>query len=268
MPLGNTLYATNSANLCVKSTTTLVTPTVIEDPLWPQANLLTSDRYQVWKCPVTSATSVDVVFDFGASKTVTAIGVLGMHRVPGGLWPIATAWASSTDNTTWTSAINVSCGGVDAVACAPAVAVPWVGRYLRCRFNNTNFSGANGFSVGKLFAATTMNDIGVAYAPGSTEATVQPNSRVRLLDGHEVVTSYGSTRRVFSMQFPASNDARRNTIRSLSTLPDPFVLVPPDRTACECRAIADTFTSEAVWGVVGAVSGDLWNCALDIESLP
>jgi hypothetical protein len=209
---------------------------------------------------------VSVEMDLGGSRTIGVMGALALAR---GLmpYPMSALLYYKTAVATWASSwvafpsytLSLS---TDALLVNPSV-VTGV-RYLRVRFDNRGY----GFRLGKLLAAHVLTDLGVVYAPGSTEETVAQRSRVQMLDGHEVVTEYGPSRRRFSMQFPASNHARREAIKALATDLVPFVLHAPSGEVFECRAIADTFASEAVWGVAGSTASDLWNCALEVESLP
>lgn len=258
MPYWTTKYALASANYATLSTTSIIS-TPVEDAEFPQSNLLIDDRYVVWKCPGESAVTVDL--NLGSLRTVGVVGVLGCHR--SGSFPNSTTWYASTDNANWSLLTNILALGIDSVFAVTHMSV----RYVRCIFNNAQYS-SGAFTVGKLFVASTLNDFGVVYGIGSTESTVMQRSRVRLLDGHEVVTKYGENRKRFTMLFPAADSARRTELLTLATELKPFVLVASDRTFYECRAVADVVESEARFGVVGTPDSDLWNCTLEIESLP
>lgn len=271
MPLQTTKYVDPAANYCNLSTTSIITSgySIRQADGFPLTNLLSSDRYAVYKCPAMAANEfADIVFDFGAmNKTLGALGILGFSLV--GTSPsLICECRHATVLGTWTDfspiLMPLPTTGRNSIQSPTAV---FNKRYLRLTFN-AMASASGGFTLGKVLAASTITDLSIVYAPGSTESHIMQNSRVRLLDGHEVVTSYGPNRRAWVMEFPAVSHLTRSRLVSLAHSTTPFVLQAPSGEAFECRAIADTFTSQAVWGVVGTTASDLWNCAFEVESLP
>lgn len=270
MPLQTTRVIRGVDNLLVKLNPSDAYPLAVYPA---NGSALTSpDRYT----PLTVAalepnTNQDLIVDLSTNVNVYAIGLLGLNV--SGVGPYQLSFDSAT-NAGYPSGTYTSRSGLisladdvrDVIVALPAVASM---RYLRCALY-AGGDGCDSFTVSKMFACSSAKyaNLGVVYAPDSKESTVSQRSRVRLLDGHEVVTEYGPSRRQFVMQFPNSSSARRDTIRAVATDLLPFVLHAPSGEAFECRAIEDTFTSEAVWGVVGSTTSDLWNCTLEVESLP
>jgi len=272
MPLYTTRYATPSMNHCTTSTASIITSGYTTRAVsgFPLTNLLSSDRYAVYACPAMAANEwADVVIDFGKTASISVLGLLGFS-LAGAAPSMTCACKHAAILGTWSdfSPITMPLPTVLRDVSQTTTFVTSK-RYLRMIFNS-GASASNGFTLGKVLAAQMMFEpkTGAVYAPGSTESHVMQNSRVRLLDGREVVTSYGPNRRSFVMEFPTASQSTRSILVSLANSTTPFVLGAPSGETFECRAISDTFTSEAVWGVVGSTTSDLWNCSFEVESLP
>jgi hypothetical protein len=278
MPLNTTQYARATDNVA-RCFCDPVAPTANQDAGYPQSNILLPDRYTVWKC---SAPVVDENGDLTVRVnrslpfTMGAVGLLNYCPLDGvgGVVHFYCRAGTDMEDYPWNDMGTLNMAEVNTEY-----------GYSVTRYKSDNsktllqsfssikqfkmvFVGCAGLSLGGIYMGPALSDLGVVYAPGSTEATVGQRSRVRLLDGREVVTEYGGSRRVLVMNFPNSSSTRRDLLRRLATDLLPFVLKAPSGETFECRAIADTFTSEAVWGIAGNTTSDLWNCTLEVESLP
>lgn len=289
MPANTTQYISGGSNSATKALATSAYPTVInstvagtsplfEQLAFPMSNLLNRDRYVTWACSDGDGVDEDsdgkyevaVELEFAAGVSIGVMGVLGMALGTGAVvsqayWyykTIAGGWGSA-----WTAfpGSPMTLSGSDSMALVTGGNVTSI-KFLRVVFKTNGY----GFSVGKLLTCpvASLVDLGVVYAPGSTETVVMQRSRVRMLDGHEVVTRYGNSRYAFAMNFPCSDNTRYQRIKTLSQSLISFVLLAPSGDVLEVRAIADTFSAEARWGVAGSTSSDQWNCALEVESLP
>jgi hypothetical protein len=273
MPLDFIRYARQSTNNYCRTGQALVTVTSgREETAYPVTNLLDADRYVPWRCPAFSGEQnptgdIVVTVDLKALKDVSLIGHLAWRLNTGSPGvPYYGSWEyQNKDTSVWTPLIS----GVMLRDALTAITLTRA-RYFRLTLAVPADMGSVGCSLGKLFVGkyNELDSAGpIIYAPGSVETDVMQRSRTRLLDGREVVTTLGSTRRRWRMSYPASPALRRETLRTLAAS-DPFYLMTPDRLAYEVRAVSDEFSTTAVWGAGGSTTSDLWDCEIEVESLP
>lgn len=128
----------------------------------------------------------------------------------------------------------------------------------------------DGFSLGSILLGNIVDDLGIAYSPGSSETSVL--RRVHNTTANMVTTSatVGTTvKKRISYRFSNVDATTKVTLRGYAEASPVLMLLPgPDvygtsRELYEMDFADDGFVSETVWG-----TPEVYNCTLSGESLP
>lgn len=276
--MGNTRFVTLAQNAACRATAALTNPklangaggvyagapALVEDPSYPMANILGRDRYSVWACPAGADNSggggeVWVDLDLGSNRTVLAVGILGFRAVgsfPSSMLP---SWRnagsySATGYTTDIPAINL--GTRNPVSVLPA---PRTARYWRFAFPFASFG--DGFRVGKFFLATTITDLGFLYS-GAEYPRVTPRVLSQSGGQHPNVKVTGDPYDMPTLQFTNVAQSTKDTLSTLASQSQPFVLIDPFDRARECILASDRHVSSHIWA-----PPDRWSVSLELREM-
>ena len=243
-------------NYALNAATTILAVTS-EDANFPGVNVKVRDRYIVWKSTSTSGVDINLDLDIGTGKTVAVVGVLGFR--PAGV-NISPTTVNVLSGTTYPGGLtNVVSISTILKRDMHALVTPSGNRYWRFSFSLST----NQFSVGKVLLGT-IDDLGIAYSPGSAEAPGRTRSRVVTVMGAPVIRDQGDVMNRLRYQFRSVPQATRDkliTYLNLSAMPK--ALLTPFDQPIEFIPDQDFQTVEHAWG-----PPDLYNLDFQVMALP
>ena len=239
---------------------------VVEDPDFPMTNLLSNDRYAIWKTGEVSSGPVVVEIDFGAGYPVDCIGVLGVHYYTSGSAPMAAVFKYLTSADGW--------GGVwrefensiaylrtaESLLFQPSVVADV--RFLQITLSAGESAGS--WSVAKMYGGAAV-DITLWYSAGRSDTDVAPRSRVRTMGGFPYMTTYGEHYQILKLPFKTVTTVVKDKLVTIAESDTQFVISLPTGEAYECIPAGESFDVVHVFG-----SGvlNLWDVTLEVEVLP
>lgn len=196
---------------------------------YPMENLLTWDRRAPWKVtkPGSLFSTAYVDIDLGTSRSLRVFGMLGLLKPASFPFSIALYYRTSAQGYDPSTA-----GGVWSTINNSAI---WLYqrdlivenesatglRYLRLAFQSAN--SGDGWTVGKLLAATAFTDLGFLYGPDSELPYVTHVQTVEGCDGGIFRTKMGEPTRRFVLKFPYLENTSRAAVQSLGNELYPFL---------------------------------------------
>lgn len=242
-------------------------PALVQDSAYPMVNATLPDRHAIiWATtnPVANGGGLDVILevDFGSSKSVQAIGLLGFRSFGAAAFPnnlgVEYLPGASYAPTGWTQLPLITLSGL--VANPFSLITPASARYWRFRFYNA--AGGSGFSVGGLLLATGMTDLGFLYSRAD-DTLVLPKTTVEGYGRVPIVTRTGRTFRRFALEYANIDSATKGTFDILAAETLPFMYVAPDDTVHECILEGEEYLRSHVWS-----PPDRWAFTFPMRSLP
>lgn len=247
---------------------TIRTTTPPEDPLFPASNLRVPDRYLVWGVPATGG-DVTLGIDVGPGRTTHVVGIHGFVNDAsavfpntwscdgGNVWPRDGTWAAVVPPRWLLSTVGTLPQGSkrdDGLV----LGAPVTYRYFEWRFA---FNSLSGFSLGNLLAGQ-IDDLGIAYSPGSTEETIRARVTHRNAIGAPRVSEPGRPRSRRTLQFNAVPEAMLTKLRQMAAAA-PVSIVDPFSVVAQYDVREDGISINHRHG-----PPDLYDVTLALESLP
>ena len=250
-------------------------PALVQDADFPMSNALLVDRSAaIWvtgPTPDNDPLNSDLIIELHIGPTplsIVAAGVLGFSFGPGTLFPLSYLieyLPGATYSTSgWVSDIPAvsTQGGRDS----GAVFSPRTAKFWRFRFSSAGL-GANGFSVGSFFIATTVTDLGFLYSR-ATETLVQPQLLVEGYGHTPFISHTGLSFRRWALSYDNNDTTTRGLFDNLGyspvgSTPIPFVFLSPENGVYECVQDGEEFVREHIWA-----PPDRWRFTFPMRSLP
>ncbi len=220
--LGLTNYLTSSAT-ALKNGTGSGAPALIETAPYKMSNLLSSDRYTLWKSSILSApTQYFVDFDLGSGKSVGAAAAEGF-RAAAGVGPFIDVLyqvSTYTPGGTWLFAGSIPNLAVnlrdDGVEFTPVTARYW-------RFQLTPSGASDQFSLGKFFLGL-LTDLGAQHSPGATYTPMGNRLETPFPGGAIALTELGDDGSEIHIPWQVASGAVAQAFLTLQTLPGSILL--------------------------------------------
>lgn len=240
-------------------------PALVQDPAYPMANLLTHDRYTVWATGAAAA-SIAVHIDMGVTASPRMFGLLGLRVATGGYSPSQCAigyrtsvQGYSSDPGAYTSIGLIILPGLDATLEVGPTAM----RYLQFYFGMPGTGWGTGFSLGKLLATSTLQDLGFLYSPGFDHTIVTPQIRTRTQAGLPMVTRIGTPYSRFVMPLRSVDGGTLGVIQNIAGATDPFLYYDRINQPYECLPSRMEWSRSHRWS-----PPDAWDIDFEFEQLP
>lgn len=168
-----------------------------------------------------------------------------------------TAVATGTAVVTFTDRVDVISTAMDTDRYT-VLAAPVTFRYY---FPNVQFANFAKWGVGK-YVIGRLTDLGIAYSPGSAEATLLQRVHNRAVSGALLTTSTGPNRKRITYLFRSVPTSVRDVLVS-AVAGAPFLMLTPFGESLELDVPEDGLTVANTWG-----APDLFDITLSAESLP
>lgn len=201
-------------------------PALDETLPYGMANLLTSDRYTIWKTASTpSASPVLLDLDLGSDKATKAVAVLGYRRV--GASAVTTVTVKSAASASgyvpgaWTTqgTFSLSANPRDNGCEFSSVSH----RYWRLEFAH----GGSAWSAGRIWIGSPT-DLGAIHSPGGLYAPHRNRLETPLPSGATVLQDLGDPGADFTLPWNSIESSLRTTLQALADATGSFLLVDPD----------------------------------------
>lgn len=255
----------------VKNNGVGLSPPREEDPLYPMENAFNGDRFSPWRTSAAPPEPTSFDADMGANRTVNALGILGLtptaSSFPTTLFPQYSVNGSPGAGvgyppTSWNpfNPATISINGLRDAVLLPSS--PVTARYVR--FDFLNVIGFP-FSVGRLFVASTILTMGVAYSPNAEFEPVDFWASVRTTLQNEVRTKVALPAERRFCDFLSVPTATLNVLRNSAALGrrhTSFILLSP------FDEVLEVFGRIKWRHSYGDGSSDLWDVRLEMEQLP
>ena len=207
-------------------------PALDETSPYTMSNLIVADRYTIWKTANPPGGSpINVDFDLGSNKTVTAVGILG-YRPAGtlaatSLKVYSAASAAGYVPAGWT--LQATMNGISGNPRDLGAVIPSVSqRYWRFEFTHIGTAWSGGrFYIGN------PTDLGAIGDPGSSYTPFRNRLETPMPGGAVVLTDLGDPGATWVIPWSVIESSLRTTLLSLQALSSSFVLIDADENFFE-----------------------------------
>ena len=235
-------------------------PALDETSPYTMAKTQTSDRSSVWKtADPPSASPLNVDFDLGSNKTVTAAAILG-YRTSAGLAASSLKIYSAPSSAGYVPAAWTLQGTISSISGNPrdaGVVFSSVSqRYWRFEFTHAG----NAWSAGRLWLGNPT-DLGLIHTPGGVDRPFANRLETPQPNGAIVINALGDPGRDFSLPFASQDSSLRDTLQNLHTQTGSIIYVDSEARFFECIVKGGAVPASRPWNT-------LYDLQLELTRLP